>query len=79
MKRSTLVRIINTIRLVSNNVTVVENYKGKALVMVRVPSIVGESPQQQKSFRKLLSYASYYSIVPENTELLVTLEFQITN
>ncbi|WP_312338483.1 hypothetical protein [Anaerospora hongkongensis] len=77
MKRSTFIRIAKTIRQASNNVTVVENFNNKALVLIRIPSIIGESPQQQKSFRKLLAYASYYSIVPENEALLITLEFQL--
>ena len=76
MKRSTLFRIIHTIRAVSNNVTVVEN-KNKALIVIRVPEMIGESPQQKKAIRKLLAYASYFRIVPDRDALVLTLEFEI--
>lgn len=76
MKRSSFIRILNTIKLVSNNVSVVENFNNKALVAFKIPKIIGETPIQQKSFQKLLSHASYYCIVPENAELEITLEFE---
>ena len=76
LKRSTLFRIIQTIRAVSNNVTVVEN-KNKALIVIKVPEMVGESPQQKKAVRKLLAYASYFRIVPDSGALVLTLEFEI--
>jgi hypothetical protein len=62
--------------MVSNNVSVVENFNNKALVTVQVPEIIGESPKQFRSFQKVLSYCSYYSIKPERDGLLVTLEFE---
>jgi hypothetical protein len=76
MKRATFIRILTGIKMVSNNVSVVENFKNKALVTVQVPEIIGESPKQVRSFRKVLSYCSYYSIKPERDGLLVTLEFE---
>lgn len=76
MRRSTFIRILTGIKLVSNNVSSVENFNNKALITVRVPEIVGDSPKMIKAFRKVLSYCSYYSIKPDNNELLVTLEFQ---
>jgi hypothetical protein len=75
MKRATFIRILTAIKLVSNNVSVVENFNNKALVNIKVREIVGESPKQFRSFRKLLSYCSYYSIKPAGDELIVTLEF----
>lgn len=75
MKRATFIRILTGIKLVSNNVSVVENFNNKALVTVRVPEITGESHKQFRSFQKLLSYCSYYSIRPDGNELLVTLSF----
>lgn len=75
MKRSTFIRILKTIKLVSNNVSVVENFNRKSLVIFKTPAILGETPVQQKSFQKLLAYASYYKIIPENNELVITVEF----
>ncbi len=76
MRRSTFIRILSGIKLVSNNVSVVENFNNKALVIIRVPEITGESPKQFRSFQKVLSYCSYYSIKPEGDELIVTLSFE---
>lgn len=76
MRRSTFIRILSGIKLVSNNVSVVENFNNKALVTIRVPEITGESPKQIRSFQKVLSYCSYYSIKPEGDELIVTLSFE---
>ena len=76
MRRSTVIRILKTIRQVSNNVSVVENFNNKSLVIFTIPYIIGETPLQQKSFQKLLVYASYYKIVPDNNELVVTVEFE---
>ncbi len=76
MKRATFVRILAAIKLVSNNVSVVENFNNKALVTLKVPEIIGESPKQFRSFQKLLSYASYYSIKPEANGLLITLQYE---
>ncbi len=76
MKRATFIRILTAIKLVSNNVSVVENFNNKALVNVRVPEIVAETPKQLRSFKKVLSYCSYYSIKPEGDELIVTLVFE---
>ncbi|XEQ95131.1 hypothetical protein SCACP_40340 [Sporomusa carbonis] len=76
MKRSTFIRILSGIKLVSNNVSVVENFKNKALVIIRVPEITGESPKHFRSFQKVLSNCSYYSIKPEGDELVVTLTFE---
>jgi hypothetical protein len=76
MRRSTFIRILSGIKLVSNNVSVVENFNNKALVIIRVPEITGESRKQFRSFQKVLSYCSYYSIKPEGDELIVTLSFE---
>lgn len=76
MRRSTFIRILSGIKLVSNNVSVVENFNNKALVIIRVPEITGESAKQFRSFQKVLSYCSYYSIKPEGDELIVTLSFE---
>ena len=75
MRRATFIRILTAIKLLSNNVSVVENFNNKALVTVRVPEITGDSPKQFRSVRKVLSYCSYYNIRPEAGELVVTLEF----
>ncbi|SHJ91999.1 hypothetical protein [Propionispora hippei] len=76
MKRATFIRILTGIKLVSNNVSVVENFNNKALITIRVPEIVGESPKQIRSFQKLISHCSYYNIRPDGDELTLTLEFQ---
>lgn len=76
MKRSTFIRILSGIKLVSNNVSIVENFQNKALVIIRVPEITGESPKQFRSFQKVLSSCSYYSIKPDGDQLLVTLTFE---
>lgn len=76
MKRATFIRILTGMKLVSNNVSVVENFNNKALVTVRIPEIVGESPKQFRSLQKVLSYASYYSIRPEGNELILTLQYE---
>ena len=76
MRRATFIRILSGIKLVSNNVSSVENFNNKSLITVRVPEIVGDSPKKIKSFLKVLSYCSYYSIMSDGKELLVTLEFQ---
>ncbi|MBP2653085.1 MAG: hypothetical protein H6Q73_654 [Firmicutes bacterium] len=78
MKRATFIRILTGIKLVSNNVSSVENFKNKALVIIRIPEIFGESPKQIRSFQKVLSRATYYNIKPEGNELIVTLEFEWT-
>ena len=76
MKRATFIRILAGIKLVSNNVSVVENFNNKALITIQVPEIIGETPKQFRSFQKVLSYCSYYSIRPEGEGLVVTLEFE---
>ncbi|VBB05234.1 Hypothetical protein LUCI_0441 [Lucifera butyrica] len=76
MRRATFIRILAGIKLVSNNVSIVENFNNKALVTIRVPEIVGESPKQFRSLKKVLSYCSYYSIRPDDDELVITLEFE---
>jgi hypothetical protein len=75
MRRSNFIRILTAIKLISNNVSVIENFNKKALVTVRVPEIVGDSPKQLRTLRKALSYCSYFNIKAEEGELLVTLEF----
>lgn len=76
MKRSTFIRILSGIKLVSNNVSIVENFQNKALVTVRVPEITGQSPKQIRSFQKVLSSCSYYSIKPDGDQLTITLSFE---
>ncbi|MDF2572849.1 MAG: hypothetical protein K0R55_4453 [Sporomusa sp.] len=76
MKRSTFIRILSGIKLVSNNVSIVENFQNKALVIIRVPEITGESTKQFRSFQKVLSLSSYYSIKPDGDQLTVTLTFE---
>ncbi len=76
MKRSTFIRILSGIKLVSNNVSIVENFQNKALVIIRVPEVTGESAKQFRSFQKVLSSASYYNIKPDGDQLLVTLTFE---
>lgn len=78
MKRTTFIRILTGIKLVSNNVSVVENFNNKALVIIRVPEIAGESLKQVRTFKKVLSYCSYYNIKPEDDGLIITLEFEWT-
>ena len=78
MKRATFIRILTGIKLVSNNVSSVENFKNRALVSIRVPEILGESPKQIRSFQKVLSRSNYYNIKPEGNELIITLEFEWT-
>lgn len=75
MRRELFIRILSAIKLVSNNVSVVENFNNKALVTIRVPEIAGDSPKQFRSLRKILSYCSYINIKPEDGELVVILEF----
>lgn len=77
MKRGSFIRILKTIKLVSNNVSVVENFSRKALVVFKIPSIIGETPMQQKAFRKLVAHASYFKIAPENEEVVLTVEFDL--
>lgn len=77
MKRSTFIRILKTIKQVSNNVSAVENFNHRALAVFRIPCIIGETPLQQKAFQKLVTYASYFRIVPENGELVVTVQFDL--
>jgi hypothetical protein len=77
MKRSTFIRILKAIKQVSNNVSTVENFNNKALVVFKIPSVIGETPLQQKAFRKLVNHASYFRIVPENEELVITVEFNL--
>jgi hypothetical protein len=77
MKRSTFIRILKTIKQVSNNVSAVENFNRKALVVFKIAGIIGETPAQQKAFRKLVAYASYFQIIPENKELEITVEFDL--
>lgn len=76
MKRSTFIRILTGIELVSNNVSCVENFNNKALITLRVPQIAGDSRKKIRSLLKVISHCSYYSIKPDGKELLVTLEFQ---
>ncbi|MBP2650014.1 MAG: hypothetical protein H6Q74_839 [Firmicutes bacterium] len=76
MKRAMFIRILTGIKLVSNNVSVVENFNNKAMVIIRVPEIIGETPKQIRSFQKVLGWASYYSIKPDGDGLIVTLEFE---
>ena len=75
MRRANFIRILTAIKLVSNNVSVIENFNKKALVTIRVPEIVGDSPKQFRTLRKVLSYCSYFSVRAEDGELVVTLEF----
>ncbi|WP_371379084.1 hypothetical protein [Sporomusa aerivorans] len=75
MRRGTFIRILSAIKLISNNVSVVENFNNKALVTVRVPEIAGDSPKQFRLLRKVLSYCSYFSIKPEDGELTIIMEF----
>lgn len=76
MRRAQFLRILSAIKLVSNNVSIVENFNNKALITIRVPEITGESPKQFRSFQKLLSRSTYYSIRPEGNELIITLTFE---
>ncbi|BBB91175.1 MAG TPA: hypothetical protein PKA28_11465 [Methylomusa anaerophila] len=76
MRRATFIRILTAIKLVSNNVSVVENFNNKALVTIRVREITGESAKQFRSFRKVLSYCSYFNVKAEDGGLAVTLEFE---
>lgn len=76
MRRATILRILSAIKLVSNNVSIVENFNNKALVIIKVPEIIGESPKQFRSFQKLLAYSTYYSIKPDGNELAITLTFE---
>jgi hypothetical protein len=75
MNRATFIRILTAIKLISNNVSVIENFRNKALVTIQVPEIVGDSNKQLRSLRKVLSYCSYVSIKAESGGLVVTLEF----
>lgn len=75
MRRETFIRILTAIKLISNNVSVVENFNNKALVTVRVPEIAGDSPKKFRTLRTVLSYCSYFSVRPEDGELVVTMEF----
>jgi len=75
MNRATFIRILTAIKLISNNVSVIENFRNKALVTIQVPEIVGDSTKQLRSLRKILSYCSYFSIKAEAGGLVVTLEF----
>jgi hypothetical protein len=77
MKRSTFIRILNTIKKVSNNVSAVENFNNKSLVVFKMATIIGETSLQQKGFRKLVGYASYFKIIPEGDELVITVEFNL--
>lgn len=76
MRRAKFLRILSAIKLVSNNVSIVENFNNKALVTIKVPEITGESPKQIRSFQKLLSHSTYYSVKPEGSELIITLTFE---
>lgn len=76
MKRATFIRILTGIKLVSNNVSIVENFNNKALITVRVPELTAESPKQIRSLQKVLTRSSYYSIKPDGDELTITLEFE---
>jgi len=77
MKRSTFIRILKTIKQVSNNVSAVENFNSKALVVFKIPFIIAETPMQQKAFRKLVEHASYLRILPAREELEITVEFDL--
>jgi hypothetical protein len=46
-------------------------------VVFKVPHIIGETSMQKKAFQKLVAHASYFRIVPENKELLITVEFDL--
>ncbi|CUH96739.1 hypothetical protein P22_2829 [Propionispora sp. 2/2-37] len=76
MKRATFIRILKGMKLVSNNVSVVENFNNKALVTVRVSEMIGESHKQIRSFQKVLAHCTYYCIRPDGDGLTITLEFQ---
>jgi hypothetical protein len=77
MKRSTFIRILKAIKQVSNNVSAVENFNRKALVAFTMPSIIAETPIQQKALRKLVEHASYFKIVPGNDDIVITVEFEL--
>lgn len=77
MKRSTFIRILRTIKQVSNNVSAVENFNHQSLVVFKIPLIIGETPMRQKAFRKLVAHASYFRITPENEELIITMELDL--
>jgi len=76
MRRVTILRILAAIKLVSNNVSIVENFNNKALVTFKVPEIIGETPKQHRLFQKLLAYSTYYSIKPEGNDLAIILTFE---
>ncbi|MBP1763727.1 MAG: hypothetical protein H6Q65_785 [Firmicutes bacterium] len=75
MKRSTFIRILAKINTISNDVSVVENFNNKSLITFNVPMIIGETSLQKKAFERLLHYATYYKIVPENDQLAITVTF----
>jgi len=77
MKRSTFIRILKTIKQVSNNVSAIENFNSKALVVFKISSIIAETPIQQKAFRKLVEHASYFRVLPVYAELEITVEFDL--
>ena len=76
MKRATFIRILAAIKLISNNVSVIENFNNSALITVRVPEITGESVKQFRYYRKVLSHCSYFGIRAEDNDLIVTLKFE---
>lgn len=77
MRRAAFIRVLTAIKLISNNVSVIENFNNKALITVRVPEITGDSTKQFRTLRKVLSYCSYLSVRAEEGELVVTLEFNL--
>jgi len=76
VRRATFIRILAGIKLISNNVSCVENFNNQALITVRIPEISGDSPKKIRSFRKVLSYCSYYSVRADGKDILVTMEFR---
>jgi hypothetical protein len=76
MRRVIILRILSAIKLISNNVSVVENFNNKALVTFKVPAIIGETHKQRRLFQKLLAYSTYYSIKPEGSDLIIILTFE---
>jgi hypothetical protein len=74
MRRATFIRILAGIKLVSNNVSIVENFNNQALISFRLPEITS-SPKQSKYLQKILVRSSYYSIKPDGDQLIITLEF----
>ncbi|HMM23056.1 MAG TPA: hypothetical protein PKA10_20295 [Selenomonadales bacterium] len=77
MHRGKFVEILEGIKNNFNNVSVIENFRNKALVTIRTPAIVVESKVRQRVFRQVLDNCTNYSIRPESNELTITLEFDL--